>query len=63
MATQEEVEREAMEGELEKLEMAWQAAEEVAEIADNLLLPRSVDDFLRREKSRFGDSAASTSRR
>lgn len=53
MASQEEVEREAMEGELQKLELAWRAAEEVAEIADNLLVPETVEEFLRREKRRL----------
>lgn len=50
MATQEEAEREAMAGELATLEAAWEAAEEVAAIADDLLLPESVTDFIRREK-------------
>ena len=50
MATQEEVEREAMQGELVALEAAWEAAEEVAAIADDLLLPESVHEFIRRER-------------
>jgi hypothetical protein len=50
MAAQEEVEHEAMVGELAILEAAWREAEEVAEIADNLLIPRSVEEFIRRER-------------
>ncbi|MDT8437255.1 MAG: hypothetical protein RRA92_10930 [Gemmatimonadota bacterium] len=50
MATQEEAERRALEGELEILEAAWREAEEVAAIADSLLVPRSVEEFLAREK-------------
>jgi hypothetical protein len=37
MATQEENERRAMQGELIELERAWREAEEIAAIADNLL--------------------------
>lgn len=50
MATQEEAEREAMRGELAVLEAAWRAAEEIAAIADDLLVPDSVRDFLRGER-------------
>ena len=42
MALHEEQERRALEGELKGLELAWQAAEEVAAIADDLLVPDSV---------------------
>jgi len=54
MATQERTEREAMEGELAALEAAWRAAEEIAAIADDLLLPDSVRDFIRRERRAAG---------
>ena len=50
MATQEQSEREALEGELAVLEAAWQAAEEVASIADNLFVPQSAEEFIRRER-------------
>ena len=50
MATQEETERRAMEGELAILEEAWRQAEEIAGIADNLLVPQSVEDFLAEAK-------------
>ncbi len=42
MAVHEEDERRALEGELWRLERAWRDAEEIATIADNLLLPESV---------------------
>ena len=50
MATHEEAERRAMEGELEVLEAAWQNAEEIAGIADSLLLPTEVEEFVTAEK-------------
>jgi hypothetical protein len=46
MASHEESERRAMEGELAQLAAAWQAAEEIAAISDDLLLPRSVAERL-----------------
>jgi hypothetical protein len=52
MATHEEAERRAMEGELEILEAAWKGAEEIAGIADSLLMPAEVDEFLTSEKER-----------
>ena len=52
MASHEESERRAMEGELALLEAAWRQAEEIAKIADNLLVPPSVDEFLERNKAR-----------
>jgi hypothetical protein len=42
MALHEEQERCALEGELKALEIAWKAAEEVAGIADDLLLPEET---------------------
>jgi hypothetical protein len=58
MALHEESERRALEGELAELERAWQQAEEIAAIADNLLLPESVDDFVRREREKLRDDRA-----
>jgi hypothetical protein len=46
MAANEDVERRAMEGELAMLEAAWRDAEEVAAIADDLLLPTGVPAML-----------------
>jgi hypothetical protein len=51
MATHEESERRAMQGELALLEAAWRQAEEIAKIADNLLVPPSVDEFLEKNRS------------
>jgi hypothetical protein len=48
MAAHEEQERRALEGELGELERAWQEAEQIAAIADDLLVPLSVTDRLRR---------------
>jgi hypothetical protein len=42
MATHEEIERRALEGELRTLEEAWRQAEEIAAIADSLTLPEWV---------------------
>ena len=55
MALHEDAERSALEGELSELERAWQEAEEIAGISDNLLLPESVAgafDRLRRKPER-----------
>ena len=50
MSLHEESERRALEGELAELERAWQEAEEVAAIADDLLVPESVDAAMRKLK-------------
>ena len=50
MASHEESERRALEGELHILEAAWRDAEEIAGIADNMFLPASVDEELARLK-------------
>ncbi|MEP6691246.1 MAG: hypothetical protein ABJD07_08810 [Gemmatimonadaceae bacterium] len=52
MAAHDEVERRAMEGELASLEREWRDAEEIAGIADDLLVPRAATDFIARLKSR-----------
>lgn len=46
MASHEDAERRAMEGELQQLEDAWREAEEIANISDNLFLPAEVDQRL-----------------
>ncbi|MDH3734445.1 MAG: hypothetical protein OEU54_12975 [Gemmatimonadota bacterium] len=51
MALHEEQERRALEGELKELEAAWQAAEEIAAIADDLLLPEGTTEFLDQNRS------------
>lgn len=48
MALHEEQERRALEGELWILEQAWKEAEEIAAIADNLLVPAGTDAFFER---------------
>ena len=52
MALHEEQERRALEGELWLLERAWEEAEEIAEISDNLFLPEGTEDFLREHGER-----------
>ncbi|MDE2794942.1 MAG: hypothetical protein OXL34_09010 [Gemmatimonadota bacterium] len=54
MALHEEQERRALEGELAQLEQAWREAEEIAAIADNLLLPEHTDEFLDHHSRRGG---------
>jgi len=48
MALHEEQERRALEGELWILEQAWKEAEEIAAIADNLLIPERAREFFDR---------------
>ncbi len=57
MALHEEQERRALDDELWRLERAWEEAEEIAAIADNLLLPTQTHDFIEkhREDSAPGD--------
>lgn len=51
MALHEEAERRALEGELQALELAWREAEEIAAIADDLLLPPDTEEFLERHRA------------
>ena len=48
-----ESERRALEGELEILEAAWREAEEVASIADRLLVPEHIEDWIRKYKKKL----------
>jgi len=57
MATHEESERRALEGELYLIEEAWKQAEEVAAIADDMFLPASVDTELARLRAARTDEA------
>ena len=59
MASHEEGERRALEGELAELEQAWREAEEIAAIADELGLPSGVRGAFARLKARAaGDSVS-----
>jgi hypothetical protein len=46
MASHEDAERRAMEGELQQLEESWRDAEEIANISDNMFLPPDVTEQL-----------------
>jgi hypothetical protein len=50
MAAHEDAERRALEGELHELELAWREAEELAAIADNMFLPASVMEWIRKHR-------------
>ncbi|HEX6966414.1 MAG TPA: hypothetical protein VF166_11480 [Gemmatimonadaceae bacterium] len=52
MALHEEAERRAMQGELAELERAWRDAEEIAAIADDLLVPAGVRATLERMRGK-----------
>ncbi len=50
MALHEEQERQALAGDLVDLELAWREAEEIAGIADNLLVPTETTEFIERHR-------------
>lgn len=50
MAAHEEAESRALEGELAELEAAWREAEEIASIADRLVVPEAVERWIRRAR-------------
>jgi len=52
MAAHDESERRALEGELAELEEAWKEAEQIASIADDLLIPEPVTRILEKLKRR-----------
>jgi hypothetical protein len=52
MALHEDVERRALDGELADLRQQWAMAEEIASIADNMLLPSTVEDAIQQLRSR-----------
>jgi hypothetical protein len=56
MVAHEESERRALEGELAILEQEWREAEEIASIADRLLIPDSVEDWIRKQRKKLGGS-------
>jgi hypothetical protein len=57
MAAHEESERRALEGELAQLEDAWREAEEIASIADRLLVPEAVERRVRKWKDQLAGKA------
>jgi hypothetical protein len=59
MAAHEETERRAFEGELALLEESWREAEEIAAIADRLLIPESVENWIRDQKRKLAGSGNS----
>ena len=61
MSLHEEDERRALEGELWRLERAWEAEEEIAAISDDLLLPRRAAEFLARDSTSQGDTVVEES--
>ena len=61
MALHEEQERRAMDGELAPLRRAWEEAEEIAAIADDLLLPDSIGARLDQLKARSTARAGAAS--
>jgi hypothetical protein len=52
MALHEEQERRALLGELAALEQTWRDAEEIAKIADDLLVPESDEEWLRQQREK-----------
>ncbi|UCC71509.1 MAG: hypothetical protein JSV86_14095 [Gemmatimonadota bacterium] len=54
MAAHEEAERRAFAGELRELEEAWCEAEEIAAIADMLLVPGEIEEWIRRHRLEKG---------
>jgi hypothetical protein len=58
MALHEERERQLMAGELQGLESAWLAAEDIAAIADDLLIPAAVRAMLEEHQDRTDGSSA-----
>jgi hypothetical protein len=55
MALHEEQERRALEGELWRLERAWEEAEEIAAISDDLFLPEGTDERLSQYRNEAPD--------
>ncbi len=50
LAAHEETERHAFEGELQELEEAWREAECIAAIADRLLVPEEIEEWIRQHR-------------
>ena len=54
MAAHEETEQRALDGELARVEEEWREAEEIAAIADDLLVPEAVERWLAQQRQRRG---------
>ncbi len=61
MALHEEQERLALAGELVDLELQWQAAEEIAAIADDMFVPKEHEEFIERHRPPDGSPKETTS--
>jgi hypothetical protein len=59
MAANEDIERRALQGELELLHAAWRDAEEIAAIADEMFVDGVLDEFKRQYYDRIRDTQAS----
>ncbi|MGD8698169.1 MAG: hypothetical protein PVJ43_02695 [Gemmatimonadales bacterium] len=55
MAAHEETERRAFEGELKELEEAWREAEQIAAIADRLLVPEEIEEWIGRHRHELAE--------
>jgi len=62
MAAHEETERRALGGELRELEEAWREAEQIASIADGLLVPEEIEEWIRQHRRELGSASRSDSR-
>jgi hypothetical protein len=54
MALHEGSEQRALDGEMAELYAAWQEAEEIAGIADDLLLPAGTEEFIEKNRRMGG---------
>lgn len=61
MTLHEQDERRALEGELRELEARWREADEIAAIADGMLLPDSIEQELRDRRERVGQRSETSS--
>lgn len=58
MAAHEETERQAMEGELARLEDEWRDAEEIAAIADNMFVPHEIQTWIDKHRGNLDSSSS-----
>ncbi len=60
LASHERTERLALAGELEELEQAWREAEEIAAIADGLLVPEEIEEWMGSQRETGGGDRVGT---